>query len=167
MLPEKFVEVYVGLGSNLNHPIRQIEEAFQNLSNIPSTRVLKVSPLYQSKPLGPPLQPDYINAVVLLLTELSPPQLMEHLQSIEKKQGRIKTIPWGPRTIDCDLLLYGTLTLKTDALQIPHPGLKLRAFVLKPLLDIAPDLVLPDGTSILEAYLVLKKMYLKKMPRTL
>lgn len=134
---------YVGLGSNLQEPIYQVQRALRALSALPRSRLGPVSALYRSAPMGPADQPFYINAVAALDTDLSPGVLLDHLQSIEAAQGRKRTEHWGPRTLDLDLLLYGHVELREADLVIPHPGLHERAFVLYPLAEIAPDLKVP------------------------
>lgn len=136
--------VYVGIGSNLAKPIAQVEQAFAELANISQTALQARSPLYRSAPLGPPDQPDFINAVVLLDSTLTPDDLLQALQAIERTHGRIRSQRWGPRTLDLDLLLYDQLQSDDPKLTLPHPGLHERLFVLQPLLDIAPGLVIPS-----------------------
>jgi len=135
--------VYVGLGSNLDGPRLQVSRALQELGELPQTRLVAASPLYCSAPLGPADQPDYINAVACLHTGLAPLALLDALQLLEKNHRRIRDRHWGPRTLDLDILLYGGQTIATGRLQVPHPHMHRRSFVLKPLLDIAPDLVIP------------------------
>ncbi len=140
---------YIGLGANLNNPKQQIEVAFKALANLPNTQLLLRSSLYQSPPMGPQDQDDYINAVAKIETSLTPIDLLDQLQSIEKTQGRVrKAERWGPRTLDLDLLLFGDQAIECERLTIPHYGLRQRAFVLLPLQEIAPELKLPDGTPI-------------------
>ena len=141
--------VFIGIGSNLNQPLKQVAQAIDHLQQLPKTTLSKTSSFYQSNPLGPADQPDFINCVVALDTQLSPQQLLLDLQQIEQKQGRIRQKRWGPRVIDLDILLYGTLNLTTEELTIPHPGLNQREFVLYPLAEIAPDLILPSGETIM------------------
>ncbi len=141
-------QTYIGLGSNLEDPMIQIQRAITALSVLSRCRQLVCSPLYRSRAIGPGDQPDYINAVVALRTQLSPQQLLEELQAIENAQGRQRTIVWGPRTLDLDLLLYDKLRLDTPALTLPHPQMMGRNFVLCPLYDVAPDLVMVDGTPL-------------------
>lgn len=144
-------DVYIGLGSNLKQPCHQIQRALKALATLPQTQLLTHSPYYQSAPLGFTEQPDYINAVVQLSTTLTPLTLLEWLQYIEIEQGRVRTVQrWGPRTLDLDLLLYGHQVLKTSRLTLPHPGLYQRAFVLYPLYDCAPELILPNGQTVSE-----------------
>jgi len=141
--------VYVGLGSNLANPIYQIKKALRALEALPLTDLKTHSGLYRSKPLGPQNQPDYINAVAVLRSELVPLILLDKLQAIENQQGRVRNAErWGPRTLDLDMLLYGNRQSQNPRLILPHPGLFERAFVLYPLSECAPDLVLPDGQSV-------------------
>lgn len=143
------VRVYIALGSNLAHPIEQINNALAALDHLPQTQRILCSPFYRSKPLGPQNQPDFLNAVVALDTLLSAEQLLDHTQAIERDQGRVrKDERWGPRTLDLDILLYGDQVINTERLTVPHYGLKQREFVLYPLADIVPNLVLPDGESL-------------------
>ncbi|MDH5179137.1 MAG: 2-amino-4-hydroxy-6-hydroxymethyldihydropteridine diphosphokinase [Gammaproteobacteria bacterium] len=137
--------VFIGLGSNLADPIHQIKTALRTLHDIEQTQLVKSSSLYRSPPMGPPDQPAYINAVAQLETTLTPLSLLMALQVIEINQGRVRQGErWGPRTLDLDILLFDDLVLDTPALQIPHPGLHERSFVLYPLSDVAPpDLPIP------------------------
>ncbi len=137
------VTAYIGLGSNLEDPVQQVQRALVELAAIPATRLLRQSSLYRSPPLGPPDQPDYINAVAELSTTLQPLELLDELQHIENAHGRVRGIRWGARTLDLDLLLYGDRRIDESRLILPHPGLALRAFVLVPLLEIAPALDVP------------------------
>ena len=143
---------YVGLGSNLNRPLRQVRDALQELRQIPGSRLVRHSPLYRSAPIGPPDQPDYVNAVAMLATELDPFDLLDALQAIETRHGRERSVHWGPRTLDLDLLLYADRRIDSPRLQVPHPQLHRRAFVLVPLHDIAPQLTVP-GHGALSALL--------------
>jgi len=136
---------YIGIGSNLQDPIAQVQQALLALSAIPETRLLAQSRLYRSAPMGPQDQPSFINAVVELETRLSALKLLQHLQAIEQAQGRTRDgVRWGPRTLDLDLLLFGEEVISQPDLQVPHPGLHERNFVLYPLHDIAPELVIPN-----------------------
>lgn len=140
---------YIALGSNLNNPIEQVQKALTALHKITKTQLLRHSHLYHSKPLGPQDQPDFINAVALLETQLTPMELLNALLEIERQQGRIRTHErWGPRILDLDIILYGDEILNTPELHLPHPGLPIRNFWVYPLLEIAPDLILPDGTQL-------------------
>lgn len=140
---------YIALGSNLQDPLAQAKQAIAALKQLPDTDVVDVSPFYRSKPLGPQDQNDYLNAVIKLSTSLSPIELLNHLQSIEQSQGRVrKENRWGARTLDLDILLYDELIMNTERLTIPHYHMKKREFVLYPLFDIVPDLVLPDNDNL-------------------
>lgn len=141
---------YVGLGGNLSDPKQQIETAIVELNHLPNTSLTKISRLYQTKPVGYLNQPDFINAVAELDTSLSPCELLKGLQEIESKhlRKRDKSLRNGPRTLDLDVLLYDKLMLEAPMLTIPHPRMYQRQFVLEPLFEIAPDLLLPDGTSL-------------------
>lgn len=142
-----FVPAYIGLGSNLDDPVRQIRSALGALAGIPESRLVASSALYQNPPMGPQQQPEFVNAAAALLTRLSPEDLLAAMQSIEQAHGRRRDGPrWGPRTLDLDLLLYGDRRLQSASLTLPHPGLVERPFVLLPLLELAPALRLPDGT---------------------
>jgi len=135
---------FVGLGSNLAQPIVQVRLALRELSEIKETSVLASSSLYRSPPMGPPKQPHYINAVAKLETHLSARDLLAELFEIEQRHGRQRDgAKWGPRTLDLDLLLYGTMVSDDPFLTLPHPGIAERAFVLTPLQEIDPDLVIP------------------------
>lgn len=135
---------YIGLGSNLHDPLEQINRALEALKRLPGTRFVKASKCYRSAPLGPPGQPDYVNAVAAIETRLPPFELLTALQAIENAQGRVREGQrWAPRTLDLDLLVYGEETLATETLTVPHPQMHLREFVLYPLFEIAPDLHIP------------------------
>ena len=140
--------VMVGLGSNLNDPQHQLQQALQAFDAVPFIQRRKTSSFYYSPPMGPPDQPDYVNAVVLLQTEYLPLQLLDQLQQIEHQQGRVRTVRWGPRTLDIDILFINQLVIRHPRLRVPHPGVKLRDFVLHPLFEIAPDFCFPDGTPL-------------------
>lgn len=140
--------VLIGLGSNLNSPPRQIKAAIKAISKLPATRLICCAPWYRSRAIGPGSQPPYINTVISIDTTLPPRALLQALQGIEKKQGRKRIVHWGPRTLDLDILLYGRRTMQTRRLHIPHPRLAQRNFVLYPLADIAPELILPNGTTL-------------------
>ncbi len=141
--------VYIGLGSNLDAPEQQVTDALKAMNQLSDTRVLTCSSLYASKPMGPQDQPDYINAVCLLETSSKPHQLLSQLQEIENAHGRKrKSERWGARTLDLDILLYGSHTIESDDLIVPHYGMSGREFVLVPLFEIAPGMVMPDGKPI-------------------
>ncbi|HDN9016819.1 TPA: 2-amino-4-hydroxy-6-hydroxymethyldihydropteridine diphosphokinase [Aeromonas salmonicida] len=144
-------EVFVAIGSNLADPLGQARRAVDALAALPESELQQASSFYSSRPMGPADQPDYVNAVVLLTTRLGPLALLDQLQKIELEQGRVrKDERWGPRTLDLDLLLYGNQIIGHERLVVPHYGMKEREFVLLPLAEIAPALVLPCGTPLVE-----------------
>lgn len=135
---------YVGIGSNLDEPARQVEAALSSLVVLPGTRLVSRSSLYRCAPFGGVEQPDFVNAVAALLTTLAPQALLGELQSLERQAGRTRNGPrWGPRILDLDLLVYAGRTLDEPGLVVPHPGIAERNFVLLPLGEIAPQLVIP------------------------
>ena len=140
--------VFIGLGSNLSDPIQQVLIAMEALEKIPETSVVRQSSLYASPPMGPQDQPDYVNAVVELKSELSAHVLLDQLQSIEQQQGRVRLRHWGERTLDLDILVFGEQEINDERLTIPHPGIIERAFVLFPLAEIAAELMLPKFGNI-------------------
>ena len=134
---------FVGLGSNLNDPQNQVLQALLALDGLPHTRVLARSSLYRSAPVGFLEQPDFINAVAQLETALSPRALLDALLGLERECGRTRKFRNAPRTLDLDVLLYDDLRCHEHGLTIPHPQMHLRAFVLRPLLEIVPGCVIP------------------------
>lgn len=141
--------VYIGLGSNLAEPIKQLTHALAQLNLIDQTRVTASSSIYLSKPLGPQDQPDFANSVAQLNTQLSPQALIAELQAIEQKAGRVrKEQRWGARILDLDILLFGNDIINTDSLVVPHYDMVNREFVIYPLAEIAPELSLPNGQKI-------------------
>jgi 2-amino-4-hydroxy-6-hydroxymethyldihydropteridine diphosphokinase len=148
-----FIEmrVYIGLGSNLDDPKRQVRKALQVLTSLPGSTLCRYSSLYRSPPMGPQDQPDYINAVAELETGLSAAELLSLLQAIENQQGRVRgAVRWGPRTLDLDILIYGQAQIKAPELTVPHPGIAERPFVLYPLAEITPDLEIPGRGALQE-----------------
>lgn len=143
--------VFIALGSNLAEPLTQLRQAVNSLNNLAIGKV-SVSSFYRSQPLGPQDQPDYINAVATFDTSLSPLALLDQLQAIENRQGRIRTRRWGERTLDLDILIYGNETISQERLTIPHYDMKNREFVIVPLYELAPDLTLPDGSALADLY---------------
>jgi 2-amino-4-hydroxy-6-hydroxymethyldihydropteridine diphosphokinase len=139
------VHAYIGLGSNLESPLTQIEQAFDELAHMNKTQFIARSSLYSSLAIGPGNQPEYINAVALLATELSPTELLDALQAIEHAHRRVRNIHWGPRTLDLDLLLFGELEINSERLVVPHPFLTQRNFVLYPLFEVSPTLHIPNA----------------------
>ncbi len=139
------VTAYIGLGSNLATPQEQLKAARLAISALKDTEELGFSSLYRSPPMGPQDQPDYVNAVMAVNTELSPITLLRSLQKIELEQGRVrKDEQWGPRTLDLDILLYGSEVINIPDLIVPHYGMAVRAFVLYPLQEIAPSVLIPE-----------------------
>jgi 2-amino-4-hydroxy-6-hydroxymethyldihydropteridine diphosphokinase len=134
---------YVGIGSNLAEPVKQVEEALLQLERLPHSRLVKRSSLYRSAPVGFADQPEFVNAVAQLETGVSADRLLTELQEIESRHGRARSFANAPRTLDLDLLLFEKLQLKTDRLTVPHPRMHERAFVLKPLVEIAPEASIP------------------------
>lgn len=147
---------YIALGSNLNNPSQQLERAIAALQKIPHITLLARSHFYQTTPVGFIAQPDFINAVVCLETTLSPRVLLSELHRIEAEQNRVRKEKNGPRTLDLDILLYGNGEIAEEDLVIPHPRLQERAFVLVPLVEIAPGLVLPNGESVESCLITLR-----------
>ncbi|MDZ7643929.1 MAG: 2-amino-4-hydroxy-6-hydroxymethyldihydropteridine diphosphokinase [Woeseiaceae bacterium] len=140
---------YVGLGSNLEDPVGQVEGALAELAALPQTRLEARSSLYRSAPLGPADQPDYVNAAAALLTRLTADELLAGLQAIEASHGRRRDgARWGPRTLDLDLLVYGRERRESASLTLPHPRIAQRNFVLWPLAEIAPYLTVPGLTHV-------------------
>lgn len=144
------IHAYIGLGSNLENPVAQLDRAIDALKKHDDLKNLRVSSIYGSKPVGPQDQPDYINAVASFDTALPPIALLDLLQSIEQSQRRVRERHWGPRTLDLDLLLYGQQTIQLPRLTVPHPFMLERGFVIKPLSDLAPDMLLANGKTVNE-----------------
>jgi len=134
---------FIGVGSNLDDPCGQVERAIELLDEIPGTELVARSSMYLSSPFGPVEQPDFVNAVAKLHTSLEASVLLQHLQEIERTQGRIAGMRWGPRVIDLDLLVFGDEVIDEPQLRVPHAGITERNFVLLPLQEIAPELVIP------------------------
>jgi 2-amino-4-hydroxy-6-hydroxymethyldihydropteridine diphosphokinase len=137
------VRAYVALGSNLGDPLATVQAAFAALRTVPESVLVAASPLYRSAPVGLRNQPDFINAVAALDTQLCAEALLEALFAIEARFGRRRDFHHAPRTLDLDLLLFGGETRATPRLTLPHPRMHERAFVLLPLLELAPDIVIP------------------------
>lgn len=151
-----WIDVYIGLGSNLGQPEEQAREAIHELSQHRHLFNVSTSPLFKSKPVGPQDQPDYVNAVVFAQTQLGAHDLLDLLQSIEHAHGRERKRHWGERTLDLDLLLYGKARICTPRLTVPHSHMLERSFVLHPLSCLASDLVLGNGVPL--------SKHLKKIP---
>ncbi|WP_374358090.1 2-amino-4-hydroxy-6-hydroxymethyldihydropteridine diphosphokinase [Chitinimonas sp.] len=144
------VTAYIGLGANLGEAAQTVAEAIAALGQLPQTRLLGASSLYRSAPVGYLDQPDFINAVAGIETALSPDALLDGLWAVEERFGRERSFRNAPRTLDLDLLLYGGQQIGTERLTVPHPRMHERSFVLRPLLEIAPQLQLPDGRALAE-----------------
>ncbi len=150
-------DVYIALGSNMDSPHQQLDSALEALAQHPNIQLIAVSNRYQTPPIGPQ-QPDFINAAAQLSTDLSPLDLLDALQAIEQQQNRVRSIHWGPRTLDLDILFYNdlvggspvgdSLVIESERLTIPHPRIGERAFVLVPLMDLNPQLALPSGETV-------------------
>lgn len=139
------VSVWIGIGGNLGNPAAVMAEAVVALGQRGGLASVQKSPLYRTAPVGgPPGQPDYLNAVIRGETTFDPPALLALLQGVESEFGRVRNERWGSRTIDLDILLYGDMRISTPELQIPHPRITERAFVLVPLFDLDPGLVDPE-----------------------
>jgi 2-amino-4-hydroxy-6-hydroxymethyldihydropteridine diphosphokinase len=139
-----WVPAYIAVGSNLDDPAAQVRRGLEALAHLPHTRRIAQSRLYRSVPLGPQDQPEFVNAAAGLLTQLGPRELLASLQQLETTLGRERPVErWGPRRIDFDLIVYGAECINETDLVVPHPGAPVRNFVLYPLLDIAPELLVP------------------------
>lgn len=142
---------YIGIGSNLDSPRQQVVRSVAELRKLADCRVTGVSSLYRSAPMGPPEQPDFVNAVAALLTTLGPHELLRALQDIENAHGRRRGGErWGPRTLDLDLLVFSDIRLSDDTLTVPHPGIRERNFVLLPLCELVPQLTIPGLGKVTE-----------------
>lgn len=140
---------YVGIGSNLDSPEKQVRAAFDELRSLPGTVVTGTSSLYKSAPFGPVEQGDFINAAASLVTQLAPHELLSELRALEDRHGRNRDVArWGPRTMDLDLLVYSDKVIGDDLLTVPHPGIRERNFVLMPLCELAPHLIVPGLGSV-------------------
>jgi 2-amino-4-hydroxy-6-hydroxymethyldihydropteridine diphosphokinase len=138
----------IGLGSNVGDRLQFLQRAVKQLGETIGVQVRDVSSVYETEPVGPAAQAWFLNAVVAADTSLNPVTLLQQTQAIERALSRETTYHWGPRTIDLDILLYGNTQVNTATLTIPHAELCQRAFVMIPLLELVPGLVLPDGTEV-------------------
>jgi len=155
--------VYLGLGSNQSDPISQIKNATELIEKIETSKITKKSSLYESLPVGYLDQPNFINQVISLQTSLSPAELFERFQQIEFQLKRVKKIVNGPRTIDIDILLFNQEIILTNDLTIPHPRMLDRAFVMIPLLEIEPNILVPKISNLKEILGKLDKKTLMKI----
>lgn len=140
----------IALGSNLQQPQTQVSNAIATLTNTPGLTLINASSLYATAPVGYDNQPDFINAVVQVATEMPAPQLMQLLLEIEQTFGRERPFPNAPRILDLDLLDYDGMQLDTELLKLPHPRMHERGFVILPLAEIVPDFILPQGQTVVE-----------------
>jgi 2-amino-4-hydroxy-6-hydroxymethyldihydropteridine diphosphokinase len=144
-IKENIKDLYIGVGSNLNEPFVQIERAIEALSHLDNFDSMKISNYYESAPMGPQNQNNYINIVAMFKSGESPEVILSSLKDIESSMGRVKSSTrWSERIIDLDIIVYGDLTYKSDILTIPHRNAYQRAFVLLPLIDITPDINIPN-----------------------
>ena len=160
-------KAFVALGSNLNgdldSPASQVSRAFQSIANLPKTKLIKQSSLYKSVAVGYINQPDFINAVAEISTQLAPEKLLAALLNIEIEAGRNRPFANAPRVLDCDLLLYDNLIMHTEKLTLPHPRMFERGFVLLPLAEIAPNLTSASGESVVKLAENYKNQGVKKL----
>lgn len=155
-------KVFIALGSNLEDPVSQIRRAFDELATLPESRLLAYSSLYRSAPVGKCDQPDFINAVVQIETSLSPHNLLKALLEIEKNHDRVRGLPNAPRTLDLDILMYDNLECNERNLILPHPRMYQRAFVLKPLMEISKDCIIPGRGPVAKLLLACADQRLKR-----
>lgn len=141
------VKAWIGIGSNLCNPQKQVRDALQEIGEINGVHSVRHSSLYSNPPVGPQDQPDYVNAVALIETDLKPEALLDALQALENAHQRKRERRWGARTLDLDILMYGDETISTDRLSVPHPLCSERIFTVLPILELEPDAILPDGTK--------------------
>jgi len=142
--------VYLGLGSNLGDRLATLQRAVDLLGERPGLHVVASSRVWETDPVGGPPQPDYLNAVLRVRTDLEPLELLAACQQVEAALGRVRDVRWGPRTLDVDVLLVGDRRIDESALTVPHPRMLERSFVVLPLLELDPDPKLPDGTRVLD-----------------
>jgi 2-amino-4-hydroxy-6-hydroxymethyldihydropteridine diphosphokinase len=167
-IPEKgtWVPAYIGIGSNLDDPLARVQSAFKALERVDRTQVVLVSRIYRTAPLGSVSQPDFYNAAAGVLTQLAPLDLLRALKALETELGREQPlVRWGPRKIDFDVLMYGAMSLQSEVLVLPHPGLLERAFALVPLADIAPDVRVPGSVTVGELARRCNRAGLECVPR--
>jgi 2-amino-4-hydroxy-6-hydroxymethyldihydropteridine diphosphokinase len=142
-----FQIAHVGLGANLADPVHQVRQGIRELAELPRTCLIRHSSLYRTAPVGELDQPDFVNAVAVLDTALSPRELLQELLALEARHGRVRSRPNAPRTLDLDLLLFGSQVINEPGLQVPHPRMHQRAFVLVPLVEVSPEALIPGRGS--------------------
>lgn len=147
------MRAFIGLGSNLGDREATIRAALEAIADLPQTDLVRVSSLYDTEPVGEIEQPNFLNAAALVDTELDARQLLWNLKLVEKRLGRVRTQPWGPRTIDLDLLLFGDQIIEDADLRVPHPEIIRRSFVLVPLVELEPRLVHPGTGETMASHL--------------
>lgn len=152
---------FIALGANLGDPVAQLREAAQRLRNTAGLHSVQLSPIYFSAPVGVVDQPRFANAAVRLETSLDARALLAVCHAVEHTMGRVRTVRWGPRTIDLDLIFFGTLRLTDEALTLPHPRWSERAFVVQPIYELAPDLIV-DGVPLRETLAKLDRSDLQR-----
>lgn len=162
-MKKKLNQVFIALGSNLGNPVSQIKLAIEELKQLPSTKLISQSSLYGSAPIGYADQPDFINAVVLIETDFIPHDLLDALLNIEHRHGRTRAFLNAPRTLDLDILLFNDLECCDEKLTVPHPRMSQRAFVLKPMMEIAPDYYIPSQGHITLLLATCKEQRLEKI----
>lgn len=158
------VQVFIALGANMAQPAKQVRRAIALVCLLPDTRLVRTSSFYATTPIGYLDQADFINAVIEISTSLSAMELLESLLAIESALGRERKIVNGPRTIDLDLLLYGNQRISKNELLIPHPRMHERAFVLTPLVEIAPDVTIPGHGLARDLLPTVADQSLKRLP---
>jgi 2-amino-4-hydroxy-6-hydroxymethyldihydropteridine diphosphokinase len=144
------VEAYLGIGSNLGDRLGNLQAAVDGLNHESDIRVIASSRVWETDPVGGPPQPDFLNAVIAVTADLSPLELLAACQNVETGLGRTRDVRWGPRTVDIDIELIGSRVLHDPALTVPHPRMAHRAFVLLPLLELDPNLTMPDGSRLVD-----------------
>jgi 2-amino-4-hydroxy-6-hydroxymethyldihydropteridine diphosphokinase len=154
---------FVGIGSNLGSSTQTVRSAFAELDALPHTRVVRQSSLYRSAPVGYDAQPDFVNAVAQLETALPAERLLMELQAIEKRHGRERSFANAPRTLDLDILMFGNLKTATPNLTLPHPRMHERAFVLRPLYEVAPHASIPGMGKVEEFVLQTQAQKVEKI----
>lgn len=161
-----YMDVYLGLGSNLDKPLTQLKTAIKRIASLPNIKPIKQASVYETRPVDGSIQANYYNTALHITTCISPKQLLTILKTIEKKHGRKISCRWGPRPLDIDILLYGQSQLDTLELTIPHPELKKRDFALIPLLEINSKLQLPSGECLFDYLENCNKTIIRKLSET-
>lgn len=159
----KLLDAYVALGSNLGNAAANVRAGVEALAMMPDTRLAAISSFYANPPVGYADQPDFVNAVAKVETALTPRALLDELLAIERRFGRVRDFPNAPRTLDLDILLYASEVVAEPGLSIPHPRMHERAFVIVPLAEIAPDLVVPGGGSVADLARQADSTHLRKL----